>query len=472
MLSRFDVTHRVELAGLNLPQFGLPSIQPAIPLATYQARINAALKGAVGAGYDALIVYGDREHFANIAYLTGYDPRFEETLLILSRGRKPTLLLGNEGMSYSAVSPLDLEHVLYQTFSLLGQPRGESPLLKDILVSAGLQRDQRLGIVGWKSFDARESPDPVHTLEIPAFIVEVLAEIAGDRVNLYNATDLFMNPADGFRALNDVDQLAYFEFAAAHSSQALRNLIFGLQPGMNEFEAVALMQLTGLPQSCHLMFSSGERTKLGLASPSLRRLQVGDPTFIAYGIWGALNARGGWLACDESDLPLGVRDYVDKLVAPYFLAIVDWYEAVGIGVTGGELYAIIQAYLGDPFFGIGLNPGHLIHLDEWLHSPIYAASEIPLRSGMAIQVDVIPATHSPYHTTNIEDGIALADEDLRKAFWQKYPAAWDRIQKRRNFMRNTLGIKLKPEVLPFSNIPAWLPPFWLSPQRAMRVTAN
>ena len=87
---------------------------------------------------------------------------------------------------------------------------------------------------------------------------------------------------------------------------------------------------------------------------------------------------------------------------------------------------------------------------------------------MAIQVDVIPATHSPYHTTNIEDGIALADEPLRKAFWQKYPAAWDRIQQRRNFMRHQLGIQLKPEVLPFSNMPAYLPPFWLSPTHAMR----
>jgi amino acid transporter len=33
-----------------------------------------------------------------------------------------------------------------------------------------------------------------------------------------------------------------------------------------------------------------------------------------------------------------------------------------------------------------------------------------------------------------------------------------------------LGIHLKPEVLPFSNIPAYLPPFWLSPQQAMRVS--
>ena len=89
---------------------------------------------------------------------------------------------------------------------------------------------------------------------------------------------------------------------------------------------------------------------------------------------------------------------------------------------------------------------------------------------MAIQVDVIPATHSPYHTSNIEDGIALADEQLRGELSQKYPQAWRRIQRRRAFMRDVLGFRLKREVLPFSNIPAYLPPFWLSPQRGMRLS--
>ena len=463
---------RVELAELALPAFGMPTVQPVIPLETYEARIEAATTRAEAASYDALLVYGDREHFANLTYLTGYDPRFEEALLILIAGRKPTLLLGNEGMGYSGVSPVDLNRALYQSFSLLGQPRGESPMLKDILKAAGLRGGHRIGIAGWKSFDEREASDPARALEIPAFIVEVLTDIVGERDRLYNACDIFMSPSAGLRAINDVDQLAYFEFAATYTSQAVRQLIFGVEAGMSEFDAVALMRLTGLPQSCHLMFSSGERAGLGLASPSLRRLQVGDPVFLAYGIWGALNARGGWLARDADDLPADVRDYVDKLVAPYFRAIVEWYEAIGIGVTGGELHSIIESHLGDPFFGIGLNPGHLIHLDEWVHSPIYAGSEIPLRSGMAIQVDVIPATHSPYHTTNIEDGIALADRELRLAFWRKYPAAWDRIQHRRNFMRHALGIQLKPEVLPFSNMPAYLPPFWLSPGRAMRAVVD
>jgi hypothetical protein len=34
-------------------------------------------------------------------------------------------------------------------------------------------------------------------------------------------------------------------------------------------------------------------------------------------------------------------------------------------------------------------------------------------------------------------------------------------------MIETLGIALKPEILPFSNIPAYLPPFILSPRRVM-----
>ena len=67
----------------------------------------------------------------------------------------------------------------------------------------------------------------------------------------------------------------------------------------------------------------------------------------------------------------------------------------------------------------------------------------------------------------IEDGIALADAGLRGEFAAKYPEAWSRIEQRRAFMQDVIGIRLKPEVLPFSNIPAYLPPFILSPRKAM-----
>ncbi|MBQ6855617.1 MAG: aminopeptidase P family N-terminal domain-containing protein, partial [Lachnospiraceae bacterium] len=34
---------------------------------------------------DVLMVYGDREHGANYAYLTGFETRFEESILVLHR---------------------------------------------------------------------------------------------------------------------------------------------------------------------------------------------------------------------------------------------------------------------------------------------------------------------------------------------------------------------------------------------------
>jgi hypothetical protein len=123
--------------------------------------------------------------------------------------------------------------------------------------------------------------------------------------------------------------------------------------------------------------------------------------------------------------------------------------------------------LGDPFFGIFLNPGHQLHLDEWVNSPVAPNSTIVLRSGMALQVDVIPATGTNYFTTNMEDGIALADAALRDRFASRYPEAWKRIEARRRFMIDVLGIRLHPDVLPFSNIPAYLPPFLLRPGSAM-----
>jgi hypothetical protein len=224
-----------------------------------------------------------------------------------------------------------------------------------------------------------------------------------------------------------------------------------------------------MPLSCHLMLSAGPRASLGLLSPGDRPIQRGDPFTVAFGVWGALNCRAGFVVGGSDELPAAISDYVGRLVGPYFEAIAEWYGALRIGQTGGVLHEIIHRRLGDPFFGISLNPGHQIHNDEWVNSPIAPGSRIELRSGMALQVDVIPGTGTDFFTTNIEDGVALADASLREAFAAAYPGAWERIQTRRQFMSDALGIALHPDVLPFSNIPAYLPPFLLRPDQAMTV---
>jgi hypothetical protein len=239
---------------------------------------------------------------------------------------------------------------------------------------------------------------------------------------------------------------------------------------MTEREAARLLDWNGTPLSCHLMLSAGPRARYGLLSPGDRPIERGDPFTIAFGIWGALNCRAGFVVEDAVELPEGVDDYVDRLVVPYFEAIAEWYEALHVGVVGGTLQAIVDRHLGDSFFGVSLNPGHQLHLDEWVNSPVFAGSTIELRSGTALQCDIIPATGTPYFTTNIEDGVALADESLRAAFAADHPEAWQRVQARRRFMTETLGIDLHPDVLPFSNLAGHLTPFLLRPDRAMTLT--
>ena len=282
-----------------------------------------------------------------------------------------------------------------------------------------------------------------------------------------NATQLLIDAADGLRVINEVEQLAAFEYAACQTSDGVRRMLSGLRPGLTEAEAVRLLRWNGMPLSCHMMLTAGPRAAFGLGSPGDRRIERGDPFTVGFGVWGALNCRAGFVVESAAELPARIGDYVERLVGPYFEAIAEWYGALHVGQAGGVLHEIVRRRLGDPFFGVSLNPGHQIHLDEWVNSPIAPGSRIELRSGMAFQVDVIPATGSEYFTTNIEDGIALADQSLRDAFAAAYPAVWQRIQARRRFMNDSLGISLHPDVLPFSNLAAHLPPFLLRPDLAM-----
>lgn len=462
------MVRRAELVELILPDFGYPSFEPKISAEIYLDRLERLRKKSKP--YTHLLVYGDREHFANIQYLTGYDPRFEEALLIVDiQEDQQWMLIGNEGIGYLETSPIkeQLKPVLYQPFSLLAQPRNRSKPLKTILTEADINQNSTVGVAGWKYYTQQESPDPTHWIEAPSYIVDTLRGITSD---VTNATHIFMHQTQGLRAVNEPEQLAVMEYAATLTSQAVRNVIFGVKPGMTEYQAVQLMQLNGYPQSVHPMLSTGPRAWIGLPSPSSKVIQRGEAFTTAFGLQGALNCRAGWLVAHESELPPEISDYVERLAAPYFEAAVAWLETIRIGVSGGELFDAVHDRIGDSFYGVELNPGHLIGMDEWINSPIYRDSTDRIKSGMALQVDIIPATGTPYFTINIEDGIAIADQDTRNTFMEKYPEAWNRITARRDYMTDQLGIRLQPETLPFSNLASHLPPFILNPRRAFKMT--
>jgi hypothetical protein len=448
------------LAHVDLTDFGRPAAAPALDASIYADRLRRLRERLDSSDLDRLIIYADREHSANVAYLTGFDPRFEEALVVVGRAGDPAILVGNEDWGTAGVAPLPLRRHMFQELSLPSQPRDRSRPLRDILAEEGIGRGARVGVVGWKTYREPWMSD------VPAYIVDELRGLAGAD-HVVNATDLFINPQDGLRVINEVDQIAYLEWAACQVSEGVKSLIFSLEPGMTEHEAVALLGWDGTPLSCHLMLTAGPRAKLGLLSPSDRRIARGDPFTTAFGIWGALTCRAGFVVESTTQLPSAIEDYVERLVGPYFDAVAEWLAAIHVGQSAAVLDEIISRRLGDRFFGIFLNPGHQIHLDEWVNSPVWPGSPVELRSGMAMQVDIIPATGTDYFTTNIEDGICIADEALRAQIAARHPDAWKRIEARRSFMTNVLGLTLHPDVLPLSNLAGYLPPFLLSPGQAM-----
>ncbi|MEA2025808.1 MAG: M24 family metallopeptidase [Chloroflexota bacterium] len=449
------------LATIELPDFGMPSAMPVLPPELYPARLEQARQRAAEHDYDVLVVYADREHSANLSHLSGFDPRFEEAILFIRSEGDPLLLAGNECVGMAKAAPLPMRVELWQDLSLNGMPRDRSRALAQIVADEGVVAGARVGVVGWKYYDDRT------WLEVPSFLADTLRAAVGPGGSVENANGIFIDAANGLRTINEVEQLAAFEYASCHTSEGVKRLFAGLRPGMTEQEAVQLLQWNGSPLSCHLMLTAGPRATMGLYSPSDRRIERGDRFTTAFGIWGALECRAGFVVEDASELPDDIADYVERLVSPYFEAIAEWLEAVRVGQTGGALHEIIERHLGDPFFGIFLNAGHQIGLDEWVNSPVHAGPTIELRSGMAMQVDVIPATGTEYFTTNMESGIALADAKLRAAFATQYPDAWARIEARRVFVKDELGIELHEDVLPLSNLLGCVSPFLLRPDRVM-----
>ncbi len=453
------------------PTFGECGSPPWPSVADFEGRIDAVRAAMDGLGLTHLVIYGDREHFANMAWLTGFDPRFEEAVLVISLRGDPLLVVGNECEGYLPVSPLftagKLRSERYQPFSLLNQPRSNSRLIREIFAGEGIVMGSRVGCVGWKYFADSEHPDSSHAIDLPAYLVDTLRDLAG-RENVTNATAILMHPDTGLRTFCSAAEIAYFEHTNILASEGMRRMLFGLREGMTDHELAQLAGYNGTPLGCHMTLATGDLP--GLSGPVGATIRRGTPLATNICYWGSNICRAGWVASSARDLPVDARDYVENFAGPYFEVMSEWFDLLRIGTPGGELARLIAEKLPFEKFGIFLNAGHLIHLDEWLSSPIYSGSDVPIHSGMAMQVDVIPSSRI-YASTRMEDGVVIADETLRRRVQEQFPDCFARCRKRRDFMANVLGIPLPDEILPLSNIPAIVPPFFLNLSTILAIEA-
>lgn len=421
----------------------------------YLDRIERLWKLPQAQDYDYIVIYGDREHFANVDYFTGYDVRWEETLLILQRDCIPTILVGNEGRGYVNEMVIDMNIEMYQTFSLMGTPNDErSKKLKDILLGCGMKAGSRTGLIGWKEY-AKElfSPNQLLT-DVPYYLVAAIAEITGTDY-ISNAVGLLCDCRYGLKHTVTAKEIIHFELSGTKTSRGVYNCIKHARPGMREIEAAAFLNIDGEPQNLHPTVNFGQKhVAAGIGSATYgQKLEYGMPMGIGYGLRGSLIHKAGMYIRNMDDLSENEQGYLDKFLKPYFAAVVQWYQMSRIGVTCGELYRMVDDMLGIRKFGIGLVPGHFTHTDEWTNSPFSGDSDIVLTSGRALQCDFAVGFADPFMSAHIDDGYAIADAALQKEIKALSPTAYERFMARKVFMKDVLNIKLPDEVLPLSDLP-------------------
>jgi len=443
----------IQLAPITIPDFGVPVSRPTIPAATYAARCDALVARA---DRDWVAVYADREHQANIAFLTGFEPRFEEALLLLGRNGERIIVTGNESFDYTPVAGLHgVTTVLAQSMSLMGQDRTSKPRLVDVLRECGIRAGQTIGVVGWKYLDASEQDGDDAGFFVPYAYIRSLERAAGSAEALSDETHVLMHEAQGLRSVVDADEIAMLEWGAARASAAVWRILSQARPGDTELGAAARMQYAGEPMSCHFMLSarSAPESIIGLSSPSGRVLQQGDGITTCVGLWGGLSARGGLLAESHDGFLAKSKGYFETLLT--------WYETADIGVAGDVIYSTVEAALAPHGLRPALNPGHLLSHDEWMNTPIRKTGAGTIASGMPVQVDVIPVPMAVGQTLNCEDAVVFADAGLRQELADKHPEVYARTTARRDFLRDSIGIELKSSILPLSSTPLCLAPFWL-----------
>jgi hypothetical protein len=454
------------IAHIPQPSIGLPRTRPSLPLARFVDRRAAAIEALAKAGLDILVIYGDREHGGDLHYLTGVDPRFEEGIFVLTRDGGATILLGNENLGYAPDPSLGIRVELYQELSPQGQFRHRPVQLADLLRGAGVEPGAKAGIAGAKDLRAGFIADPAKAFGVPSYLVDTIRALLGEE-NVVNAQEFFVHPEHGLRSINTAHEIAEAEYASSFNSASVNRATEGLAVGARADQLAGSLFDGGIAHSVHFMVNFGLKTARGLSSPSDQRAELGDAYQIAQGLRGSLTCRSGMIARSIEDLDAETGPFYEAVMLSYFDTMLTWYQAIRIGATGGEVFAAADEARNPELFDFALNPGHTLGFEEWLNTPFDAGNPAKLRSGLLLQGDIIPAAKGPHIGVNIEDGLALADETLRHEISELYPEAQARIEQRRQYVREVIGIELDPAVLLLSNIPLWHAPYALDRSRAL-----
>lgn len=426
---------------------------------TMEERKSKILTNMRKLNLDTMIVYGDIEHGSNFEYLTGFLTRFEEALLILHKDGTCYLLLGNENYGKAKFSRIENTAINVPQFSLPNQPIGEDKNLSFYLSEAGVDKESKVGLVGWKLFTS-QNDDISRLFDVPNFIVDGIKTII-PTVNLINATGAFIDPNYGARITNNANEIARFEFWSQLASSGMENAINSLKLGKSEMEIAGELNKLGQPNNVVTIVATGDRFEHANIYPTSKQVKIADHLSLTVGYKGGLSSRAGYAVGHSHQLPENQKDYLDVLAKPYYSTICNWLEYIEIGRTGADIYDYIEEIFPKSKYNWNLNPGHLIGEEEWMCTPIYKNSKALIRSGMLLQTDIIPKKEG-YAGVSCESGILVADENLQNEIKKYYPQLFERFEKRREYAIQELNLNIAKEVLFMNDTVATYKPFFLS----------
>ncbi|WP_207694343.1 hypothetical protein DOK67_0000929 [Enterococcus sp. DIV0212c] len=431
---------------------------------TMNERKQKVLENMKSENYDTLVIYADKEHGGNFEYLTGFIPRFEEGLLVLDVTGESTLILGNENLKMAKVARIENQLIHSPLFSLPNQPMDNEARLESIFKKIGLSEKRKIGVVGWKMFTTAESDNEAY-FDLPYFIIQALLTSKNGQAVIKNAAHLFIRGDKGARTTNNVNEIAHYEYGANLSSSCILKAMDTVEVGITEAALGNELTAEGQTNTVVTIAATGQRFEFGNVYPTHKQVKLGDPLSLTTAFKGGLSSRTGFVIENEKQLPENQQDYLERVAKPYYQAVATWLEKIKSGMAGKELYQTIETVFPQADYHWHLNPGHLVSDEEWMSSPIYANSEETLKSGMILQIDIIPSV-AGYTGVSAEECVALADTTLQNQIKETYPELWQRIIARKAYIMETLNIELSEDVIPLSNTVGYLRPFYLAKDQA------
>lgn len=227
--------------------------QMTIPISALETRLRAVQTAIADCGHAAWLIYGDAQHFGNVAYISNFVPRTRGAAVLVPQTGAPSLLVSS--------GPRDIPWAKNQTWIEDVRPYTYLPrAIAQLLTERHLQT-AKVGFAGI------EESLPINDWEE---IHRVLPNIKWENVSDYLAA---------MRAAKDTAEIHIMHQAASVVEKGLNAATKALQPGASERQALAavdqVIRSSGA-EDARFLIASGPRASLSLRPPDDRVLQHGD----------------------------------------------------------------------------------------------------------------------------------------------------------------------------------------------------